>query len=81
MDVAIASIGVILASDPQLPDAVGSSLTTAAQPAFTSGLTTAGMVSAVIAALAALVAATRLRHIRPTGESASESRSAEESVR
>ena len=41
----------------------------------------AGMVSAVIAALAALVAATRLRHIRPTGESASESRSSEESVR
>ena len=78
MDVAIASIGVILASDPQLPDAVGSSLTTAAQPAFTSGLNTAGMVSA---ALAALVAATRLRHIRPTGESASESRSSEESVR
>ena len=44
---------------------------TAAQQAFTSGLNTAAIVSAVIAviaAIAALIAATRLRHIRPTGE-------------
>ncbi|MGP9684164.1 MFS transporter, partial [Brachybacterium sp. AOP3-A1-3] len=70
-----------LATAGQLPDAVGAALTTAAQQAFTSGLNTAGMASAVIAALAALIAATRLRHIRPTGESASESSSSEESVR
>jgi len=70
-----------LAAASQLPDAVGSSLATAAQQAFTSGMNIAGLVSAVIAALAALIAATRLRHIRPTGEAMSDSSSTEESVR
>lgn len=70
-----------LSAASQLPDAVGASLTAAAQQAFTSGLNIAGLVSAIIAALAALIAATRLRHIRPTGEAASDPRSTEESVR
>lgn len=70
-----------LAAASQLPDTVGASLITAAQQAFTSGMNIAGLVSAVIAALAALIAATRLRHIRPTGEAMSDSSSTEESVR
>ena len=70
-----------LGAASQLPDAVGASLATAAQQAFTSGLNTAGLISAVIAALAALIAATRLRHVRPTGEATSDPRSTEESVR
>ena len=40
----------------------------AAQTAFTGGLNTAAIVSAVIAGLAAIIASTRLRHVRPTGE-------------
>lgn len=70
-----------LGAASQLPDAVGATLATAAQQAFTSGLNTAGLISAVIAALAALIAATRLRHVRPTGEATSDPRSTEESVR
>ena len=81
--VATATTGIdgALGAASQLPDAVGASLATAAQQAFTSGLNTAGLVSAVIAALAALIAATRLRHVRPTGEPTSDPRSTEESVR
>ena len=79
--VAKTGIDGALATASQLPDAVGASLATAAQQAFTSGLNITGLVSAVIAALAALIAATQLRHIRPTGETASESSSTEESVR
>lgn len=41
-----------------MPEAVSASLISAAQQAFTSGLNTAGIVSAVVAALAALIAAT-----------------------
>ncbi|GAA3852441.1 MULTISPECIES: MFS transporter [Micrococcales] len=51
-----------------LPGDLGTALTTAAQQAFSSGLNTAAIVSAAIAALTAIIAATRLRHIRPTGE-------------
>ena len=62
------SIDGALTAAAELPGALGGQLVTAAQQAFTSGLNTAAIVSAVIAAIAALVAATRLRHIRPTGE-------------
>ena len=51
-----------------MPGDVGEALTTAAQQAFTSGLNAAGITSAIIAALAALIAAIGLRHIRPTGQ-------------
>ena len=78
---ATSGIDGALAAASQLPDAVGASLAIAAQQAFTSGMNIAGLVSAVIAALAALIAATRLRHIRPTGEAVSESSSTEGSVR
>src|SRR5699024_3409884 len=50
----------------QLPGDIGEALTTAAQQAFTSGLNAAGITSAVIAAVAAIIAAVGLRHIRPT---------------
>ena len=62
------SIDGALTAAAELPGALGGQLVTAAQQAFTSGLNTAAIVSAVIAAIAALIAATRLRHIRPTGE-------------
>lgn len=61
------SIDGALTTAAELPGALGGQLVTAAQQAFTGGLNTAAIVSAVIAAIAALVAATRLRHIRPTG--------------
>ena len=57
-----------IATAGQLPGDVGEALTTAAQQAFTSGLNAAGITSAIIAALAALIAAIGLRHIRPTGQ-------------
>ena len=47
---------------------VAKQVVAAAQTAFTGGLNTAATVSAVIAGLAAIIAATRLRHVRPTGE-------------
>src|SRR5699024_3872097 len=53
----------------QLPGDIGEALTTAAQQALTSGLNAAGMPSAVIAAVAAIIAAARLPHIRPTAQS------------
>ncbi len=55
----------------QLPAELGQSVLTAAQDAFTSGLNTAAAVSVGIAALAAIIAATRLRHIRPTSNNPS----------
>ena len=48
---------------------LGEQLITAAQEAFTGGLNTAAIVSAAVAALAAVIAATGLRHLRPTGQS------------
>ncbi|CAG7844991.1 hypothetical protein USB125703_01246 [Pseudoclavibacter triregionum] len=62
------SIDGALTAAAELPGALGGQLVTAAQQAFTSGLNTAAIESAVIAAIAALISATRLRHIRPTGE-------------
>ena len=57
-----------IAAAGQLPGNVGEALTTAAEQAFTSGLNAAGITSAVIAAVAAIIAAVGLRHIRPTGQ-------------
>jgi hypothetical protein len=48
-----------IAAAGQLPGDIGEALTTAAQQAFTSGLNAAGITSAIIAALAALIAADR----------------------
>ncbi|RGE19042.1 MFS transporter [Leucobacter sp. wl10] len=66
------SIDGALTTAAELPGTLGGQLVTAAQQAFTSGLNAAAIVSAVIAAIAALVAATRLRHIRPTGHTQTE---------
>lgn len=63
------SIDGALASATQLPGALGEQLVAAAQQASTSGLNTAAIVSAVVTSVAAIIAATRLRHVRPTGES------------
>ena len=57
-----------IAAAGQLPGDLGEALTTAAEQAFTSGLNAAGITSAVIAAVAAIIAAVGLRHIRPTGQ-------------
>lgn len=57
-----------IAAAGQLPGDIGAALTNAAQQAFTSGLNAAGITSAIIAALAAIIAAVGLRHIRPTGQ-------------
>jgi len=62
------SIDGALVSARELPGALGEQLATAAQEAFTGGLNTAAIVSAVVAGIAAIIAATRLRHVRPTGE-------------
>ena len=62
------SIDGALATAAELPDALGEQLIAAAQAAFSGGLNMAAIVSAVIAAVAAIIAATRLRHIRPTGQ-------------
>lgn len=57
-----------IAAAGQLPGDLGEALTTAAEQAFTGGLNAAGITSAAIAAVAAVIAAVRLRHIRPTGQ-------------
>ena len=62
------SIDGALAAAAELPGTLGDQLVSAAQAAFSSGLNMAAVISAVIAGVAAIIAATRLRHIRPTGE-------------
>ena len=62
------SVDGAMATATQLPGSLGEQVVAAAQTAFTGGLNTAAIVSAVIAGLAAIIAATRLRHVRPTGE-------------
>ncbi|WP_290499753.1 MFS transporter [Kocuria sp. UBA5001] len=57
-----------IAAAGQLPGDLGEALTTAAEQAFTGGLNAAGITSAAIAAVATVIAAVRLRHIRPTGQ-------------
>lgn len=66
------SVDGAMLSANQAHGPLGSQLITAAQEAFTSGLNTAAIVSAAVAALAAVIAATGLRHLRPTGQPASE---------
>lgn len=62
------SVDGALVAAADLPGDLGTALTAAAQQAFSSGLNTAAIVSAAIAALIAIIAATRLRHIQPTGQ-------------
>ncbi|MEV1295922.1 MFS transporter [Pseudonocardia sp. NPDC049635] len=62
------SVDGALATAGQLDGPLGEQLLTAAQNAFTGGLNAAALVSAVIAVLAAVIAATRLRHVPPTGQ-------------
>nr|WP_241895405.1 MFS transporter [Glutamicibacter sp. BW78] len=62
------SIEGALVSAAELPGALGEQLVAAAQEAFTGGLNTAAIVSAAVAGVAAIIAAIRLRHVRPTGE-------------
>lgn len=71
------SIDGALVSARELPGALGEQLVAAAQEAFTGGLNTAAIVSAVVVGIAAIIAATRLRHVRPTGEA---QQAAEETV-
>lgn len=66
---ATTSVDGALVAASELPASIGEALTVAAQQAFSSGLNTAAIVSAAIAALTALIAAIRLRHVRPTGQS------------
>lgn len=65
---ATTSVDGALVIASELPAGIGEALTVAAQQAFSSGLNTAAIVSAAIAALTALIAATRLRHVQPTGK-------------
>jgi DHA2 family multidrug resistance protein-like MFS transporter len=51
----------------ELPGAAGSELLGAAREAFTSGLNVAAVVGAVLFAALAILTATTLRHIRPSG--------------
>ncbi|GAA1640594.1 MULTISPECIES: MFS transporter [Brevibacterium] len=57
-----------LAVASELPAQLGDALVEAAQQAFSSGLNAAAVISAIIAALTAIIAATRLRHVQPTGK-------------
>ncbi|WP_392424840.1 MFS transporter [Barrientosiimonas humi] len=61
------SVDGALVAASQLPAGLGNAVTVAAQQAFSTGLNTAAVVSAVIAGLTAVVAAIRLRHVSPTG--------------
>ncbi len=56
-----------MAAAAQLPADVGAAVLEAARAAFTSGLSLGAATAAVIAAAASILAATRLRHVRPTG--------------
>lgn len=58
--------GAILAAQG-LSGQTGEAVLDAAREAFSSGLNTAAAISAGIAALAAVIAAVRLRHVAPTG--------------
>src|SRR5699024_9417414 len=66
--VASDSVDGAMAAATQLPVELSEPLVAAAQEALAGGMNTAAIVSAVIAAVAAIIAATRLRHVRPTGE-------------
>ncbi|WP_158883252.1 MFS transporter [Amycolatopsis anabasis] len=66
------TLGGAVAVGGQLPAPLGPDLLTAAREAFTSGMQVTVAVSAVIVAGVAVLAATLLRNIRPTGEPAPE---------
>ncbi len=71
-DAAAAATGSVdgaLVAAEELPAGLGEALTVAAQQAFSSGLNAGAIVSAAIAALTALIAAIRLRQVRPSGQS------------
>lgn len=61
------SLDGAVAAAEQLPADLAASLLEPARDAFTSGLNLGAAVAAAIAAFAAILAATRLRHIPPTG--------------
>ena len=62
-----------VAAAAQLPADVGATVLEAARAAFTTGLNLGAAAAAVIAALASILAATRLRHVPPTGSTPAES--------
>jgi DHA2 family multidrug resistance protein-like MFS transporter len=61
-----------VAAAPTLPAEVGAAVLEQARAAFTSGLNLGAGIAAVIAATAAILAVTRLRHVRPTGSTPAE---------
>ena len=70
------TLGGAVAAAAQLPDEVGAAVLDAARAAFTSGLNLGA--AAVIAAFASVLAATRLRHVPPTGSASAEPAAASE---
>jgi MFS transporter, DHA2 family, multidrug resistance protein len=61
-----------VAAVAQLPSEVGAAVLEAARAAFTIGLNVGAATAAVIAGLAAILAAVRLRHVPPTGAASAE---------
>jgi DHA2 family multidrug resistance protein-like MFS transporter len=72
------TLGGAVAAAAQLPDEVGAAVLDAARAAFTSGLNLGAATAAVIAAFASVLAATRLRHVPPTGSASAEPAAASE---
>ncbi|WP_342776193.1 MFS transporter [Nonomuraea terrae] len=64
------SLGGAVSAAQGLPADLGAALLVPAREAFTSGLNVAAVISAAIAAVAAILAAVRLRHVPPTGQPA-----------
>jgi DHA2 family multidrug resistance protein-like MFS transporter len=62
----------------QLPSDAGAAVLDAARAAFTSGLNLGAATAAAIAAFAAILAASRLRHVPPTGSAPAEPATASE---
>jgi DHA2 family multidrug resistance protein-like MFS transporter len=72
------SIDGAVAAAGQLSTDLGATVLEPARAAFTSGLNVGALIAAVVAGLGAVLAATRLRHVPPTGSApAAESASAE----
>jgi DHA2 family multidrug resistance protein-like MFS transporter len=69
-----------VAAAAQLPAEVGAAVLDAARAAFTSGLNLGAATAALIAAFASILAATRLRHVPPTGSALAEQAAASEQV-
>ncbi|WP_019482624.1 MFS transporter [Arthrobacter sp. TB 23] len=66
------SIDGAIAAAGELPAELSTALLETARAAFASGLNVAAAVAAGIAAVAAILAATRLRHVPPTGSAPAE---------